>query len=74
MILTVRDLSREQMRQLKCHYMMQLVNEGAFAEVVGRDYDEPSYADFENAGEIVPDDVIFRNYDGICFVEEDFFN
>ena len=68
----VRDLNREQLTRLKCHYMAELVNEGTFAEVVGRDYDEPSYYDMAYADEIVPDDVIFDHYEGCDFVEEDF--
>ena len=52
----VRDLSREQLVELKQHYISELVNEGTFAEVMNRDYDEPSYSDLANADEIVPDD------------------
>ena len=69
----VRDLSREQIVELKCNYMTELVNEGSFAEIMGVDYDEPSYWDLANADEIVPDDVIFEHYDGVYFVEDDFF-
>ena len=69
----VRDLSREQIVELKCNYMTELVNEGSFAEVMGVDYDEPSYWDLANADEIVPDDVIIEHYDGVNFVEDDFF-
>jgi hypothetical protein len=47
--------------------------EGTFAEVMGVDYDAPSYGDLANADEIVPDDVIFREYEGVCFVPDDFF-
>ena len=69
----VRDLNREQLTELKQHYMVQLTNEGTFAEIVGRDYDAPSMEDLANADDIVPDDVIFRNYEGINFVADDFF-
>ena len=71
--MNVYDLSREQLIELKCDYMSELVNEGIFAEITGRDYDEPSYEDIANADEIVPDDVIFRNYEGVEFVPDDFF-
>ena len=38
-----------------------------------RDYDEPSYWDLAHADDIVPDDVIFKNYEGVEFVNDDFF-
>ena len=52
---------------------MQLEDEGTFAEVMGVDYNAPSYGDLANADEIVSDDVIEREYGDICFTEEDFF-
>ena len=69
----VLELSREQLIELKQNYLTQLADEGTFAEVLDVDYNEPSYLDFANADEIVPDCVIFRNYEGVCFVNEDFF-
>ena len=69
----VTELSRKQLVELKCNYMSELVNEGSFAEILGVDYDEPSYWDFANADEIIPDDVIMKNYEGTCFVPDDFF-
>ena len=69
----VTELSREQLTELKNNYMIELVNEGTFAEVMDRDYDEPSMWDVAHADEIIPDDVIFRQYDGIDFVPDDFF-
>jgi len=69
----VLELSREQLTELKQNYLEQLANEGSYAEVLDVDYDEPSYWDLANADEIVPDDVIFRNYEGICFENDDFF-
>lgn len=69
----VRDLSREQLVELKQRYLTQLADEGTFAEVVGRDYDSPSYGDLADADEIVPDDVIYRQYEGVNFVKDDFF-
>lgn len=70
--MNVRELNKEQMTFLKQAYMTRLANEGTFAEVFKVDYDEPSYGDLANADELVPDDVIFDNYDGIDFVEDDF--
>ena len=69
----IRELSKDQMHELKERYLMKLADEGSFAEVLDVDYNEPSYGDLTNADEIVPDDVIFREYEGICFVPDDFF-
>ena len=69
---TVLDLNREQLEHLKTQYLFDLADEGTFAEVLGVDYDEPSYNDIANADEIVPDDVIFRQWEGTSFVPEDF--
>lgn len=69
----VRELSKEQMHELKENYLIKLADEGTFAEVVGVDYDAPSYGDLADADEIVPDDAIFREYEGVDFVPDDFF-
>ena len=69
----VTELTREQLIELKQDYLEQLANEGTFAEVLDVDYNEPSYWDLANADEIVPDDVIFWNYDGFWFENDDFF-
>lgn len=69
----VRDLSREQLTELKENYLTQLADEGSFAEIMDVDYDAPSYWDLANADNIVPDDVIFRAYEGFDFVHDDFF-
>lgn len=69
----VHDLSRDQLVELKQNYFAELVNEGTFAEVVGRDYDEPSYWDLANADDIVPDDVVFRQWECTHFTNDDFF-
>ena len=65
-------MNREQLTELKQRYLMILADEGTFAEVLDVDYDEPSYADLANADEIVPDDVVFEEWEGTYFVEEDF--
>lgn len=71
--MTIKDLSKDQLHELKECYLMKLADEGTFAEVMGVDYDAPSYGDLADADEIVPDDVIEREYEGVCFVEDDFF-
>lgn len=71
--MNVTELTREQLTELKCNYLEQLADEGTFAEVLDVDYNEPSYYDLANADGIVPDCVIFKNYEGVCFVNDDFF-
>lgn len=71
--MNVRELTREQLTELKGNYLIDLANEGRFAEAPGVDYDFPSWGDMANADEIVPDEVIFEEYGGTEFTEEDFF-
>jgi len=71
--MTIKDLSQDQLHELKERYLMKLADEGTFAEVMDVDYDAPSYGDLENADEIIPDDVIEREYEDVCFVDDDFF-
>ena len=71
--MTIHELNRDQLSELKANYLVELANEGTFAEVVGVDYDAPSWGDMANADEIVPDDVIFEQYAGTEFSEDDFF-
>ena len=69
----VRELSKDQLLELKQNYLSKLADEGSYAEICDVDYNEPSYWDMANADEIVPDDVIFREYEGVHFVMDDFF-
>ena len=71
--MTLQELSKEQVHELKERYLMKLADEGTFAEVLDVDYDAPSYGDLANADEIVPDEVIEREYEDVWFVEDDFF-
>ena len=61
--MTVRELNRDQLTELKRMYYAQLVNECLFAEVMGVNIDEPSYEMIERVNEYVPDEVIFDAYD-----------
>lgn len=69
----VHELSKNQMLELKQSYLTKLADEGSYAEVLDCDYNEPSYWDLANADDIVPDDCIFREYEGVDFVNDDFF-
>lgn len=71
--MNVYELNREQLTELKGNYMIELAEEGTFAEVMGRDYDHPDWDDIANADKYVPDDVVFENYGHISFVPDDFF-
>lgn len=61
--MTVKELNKEQLTELKQAYATQLM------ETEG---EEISYGELVDAAEI-PDDVIFEHYDGIIFTEDDFF-
>lgn len=71
--MTVYDLNREQLTELKQAYYSELVNEGTFGEIIGRDYDEPSYYDLAMIDEIISDEFICEHYAGCIFTEDDFF-
>lgn len=65
--MTVRELNREQLDELKQTYACQLRDCGEDEEVIGI-----SYQELVDALRI-PDEVIFEHYDDIWFVEDDFF-
>lgn len=71
--MTIKELSKDQLHELKERYLVKLADEGTFAEVMDVDYDAPSYGDLVNVDEIVPDDVIEREYEDVYFVADDFF-
>lgn len=62
-IMTVRDLNKEQLDELKQTYTTQLIETDE--EVIG-------YEGLTNTTDI-PDEVIFNHYNGIIFSEDDFF-
>lgn len=71
--MTVTELTRDQLIQLKQNYMIELADSGEFSEVMGVDYDAPSWGELAWADDIIPDHVIFEHYAGTDFVEDDFF-
>ena len=72
--MNIHELNAEQRLELKQRYLCILADEGTFAEVLDTDHDEPSYWDLAHADEIVPDDVIERQWEDCEFVEEDFWS
>ena len=69
----VTELSREQLVELKQAYLIQLADCGEFAEIVGREYDAPSYEDMANADELISDTDIMNHWEGTMFSDDDFF-
>lgn len=59
MIRVVQDLTRDELDQLKLSYLSIMENDTEFPELLL----EP---------EDIPDEVLFRYYDGVTFSEEDF--
>ena len=69
----ISELTRNQLIELKECYMIELSDEGIYAEIMNVDWDEPSMGEIANADELIPDDVIFYHYEGLTFSDEDFF-
>lgn len=70
----VRELNENQLRQLKEHYAYELADEGTFGEIFELDINEPSYGFLADIDSYITDEFIIEHYDGICFVEDDFFS
>lgn len=66
----ISELSREQLVELKQNYLTQLDNEGTLEEVAG--IKSLGWSDLADADSIVPDDVIFENYENTEFSDDDF--
>lgn len=60
--MTVQELNRNQLNELKQHYVFKKAEEQGYS---------PSYGELADA-EDIPDEVIFEEYSHIHFVEEDF--
>ena len=60
----VKDLTREQLIQLKQHYLTELrIKEGTGV----------SFAELAEADNLVSDEVIFKEYARITFTDDDFY-
>ena len=66
------ELTVEQKQLLAQAYLCMLADEGTFAEVMGVDYDAPSWGDLASALELVPEDVLVNEYGDDVFSEDDF--
>ena len=56
----IQDLSRDELNELKSSF---------FYQDETQDINEGTFSTPED----IPDKIIFEHYDGVCFVEEDFF-
>lgn len=70
---TVDDLNRQQIIELKQMFITELVNNNDFSRFTQLDYDEPTFADWNNADNLISDDVVYEHYDGVLFTDDDFF-
>ena len=66
------ELTVEQKGFLAQAYLCKLADEGTFAEVMGVDYDAPSWGDLASALELVPEDGRANEYGNDVFTEDDF--
>lgn len=66
------ELNDDQRLALAQCYLLKLADEGTYAEVVGVEWDAPSYGELANALSIVPADVLEHEYGDIVFTEDDF--
>lgn len=71
--MTVFELNREQLEELKINYYSDLVNEGTFAEIMGCPFDEPSYEHIIFVNDYISDAFIMEHYEGVDFTKDDFF-
>ncbi len=65
--LTVTELSREQIIELKQDYLFRYYQETADEE------DGPSQAELSDADDIISDGMIFEAYESTLFTADDFF-
>lgn len=77
-MMTVKDLDRQQMIELKQQYLSELSDEGNLNAVI---YNKPeldetsegiSYDELARADELVSDEVIYDHFAGVDFSDEDF--
>ena len=68
--MTIDDLNRNQLIELKERYMLQLAIEGTYPEIMNSDY--PTMDDIANADKLIPDDIILEKYEYTVFSEDDF--
>lgn len=68
--MNVKELSGEQLHQLKCSYLTELDDAGKLKEKTG--LDAVSYGVLANVDDFVSDETVFAAYADTYFVEDDF--
>lgn len=62
--MNVRELSREELTELKCNY---------YQDMKAQEGEGVSYGELAEIDELVSDEEVFAEYDGTAFVKDDFF-
>ena len=70
--MSVRELNSEQREILKQMYMLEKADKEEYSSAFNVDWGAPSYGELLNADELVSDEEIFSEYEGISFVDADF--
>ncbi len=78
--MTVKELNRDQLIELKQRYLSELMDEGCLNEIL---YDKPewdedgehdiSYEELASADKLIPDELVFDHYRDTHFTDGDFF-
>lgn len=63
--MTVKDLNKDQLRELKVHYYDELL--------ICNENRNISYGEIANIDDLVSDEEIYNEMSYVCFTEEDFF-
>lgn len=74
--MTIHELKRPQLVELKCDYMAEMAAQGRFmAEIYGEGEErDPSYGEMADADKLVPDKKLFDYYGDIDFSVDDFWD
>lgn len=71
--LTIDDLNRNQIIELKERYMIELAVEGVYGEIMGTG-ESPSLGEIANADNLIDDAIILERYQDTVFSEDDFYS
>lgn len=63
--MTVRELTREELQELKVHMLDEFLQEEENRNI--------SYGEIADIDELVTDESVFKEYEHVSFVKDDFF-
>lgn len=63
--MTVRELTREELQELKVHMLDEFLQEEENRNI--------SYGEIADIDELVTDESVFKEYENVSFVKDDFF-